>query len=147
MYCNSWMYKCYNMMSLLRDIKFVSRNRIFLSCDKSVDLTGVLSCRAALFECLRHFHLSLWQVPMMWRHKPDLLLLDHKQAWSTAFYNHSWDWRSIKQTCSRYIVKSIWRTLKQVKCRKTSENIRLHLKRRHPMMVFIIKSCDFVARG
>ena len=33
-----------------------------------------------LFECLRHNHLSLRQVPMMWRHKPDLLLLDHKQA-------------------------------------------------------------------
>ena len=45
-------------MSLLRDIKFVSR-------DKSVDLTGVLSCRATLFECLRHNHLSPRQVPVM----------------------------------------------------------------------------------
>ena len=36
-------------MSLLRDMKLMSR-------DKSVDLTGVLSCRmrTALFECLRH---------------------------------------------------------------------------------------------
>ena len=42
--------------------------------DKSVDLTGVLSCRATLFKCLRHNHLSLGQVPMMSRHKPDLLL-------------------------------------------------------------------------
>ena len=46
------------MMSLLRDIKFVSR-------DKRVELTGVLSCREILFECLRHNHLSLGQVPMM----------------------------------------------------------------------------------
>ena len=53
------MYECYNMMSLQRDIKFVSRDRIFLLHDKSVDLTGVLSCRATLFECLRHNHLSL----------------------------------------------------------------------------------------
>ena len=44
------------MMSLLRDIKFVSRDRIFLSRDKSVNLTGVLSCRTILFECLRHNH-------------------------------------------------------------------------------------------
>ena len=61
------------MMSLLRDIKFVSR-------DKSVDLTVVLSCRATLFECLQHNHLSLLLVHMMRRHKPDILLLDHKQA-------------------------------------------------------------------
>ena len=47
-------------MSLLRDMKLVSR-------DKSVDLAGVFSCSATMFECLR-------QVPMMWRHKPDLLL-------------------------------------------------------------------------
>ena len=46
------------MMSLLRDIKLVSR-------DKSVDLTGVLSRRMTSFECLRHNHLSLRQVPMM----------------------------------------------------------------------------------
>ena len=45
-------------MSLLGDIKLVSQ-------DKSVDLPGVLSCRATLFECLRHNHLSLRQVPMM----------------------------------------------------------------------------------
>ena len=62
-----------NMMSLLRDIKFVSR-------DKNVDLTGVLSCRATLLECLRHNHLRPRQVPMMRRHKPDLLLSDHKKA-------------------------------------------------------------------
>ena len=47
-----------NMMSLLRDMKLISR-------DKSVDLTEVLSCRATLFECLRHNHLSLRQVPLM----------------------------------------------------------------------------------
>ena len=56
------------MMSLLRDIKFVLRD------NKSVELTGVLSCGATLFKCLQHNHLNLRQVPMMWRHKPDLLL-------------------------------------------------------------------------
>ena len=55
-------------MSLLRDMKIMSR-------DKSVDLTGLLSCRAISFERLRHNLLSL-QVSKMWRHKPDLLLLD-----------------------------------------------------------------------
>ena len=54
-------------MSLLRDMKLMSR-------DKSVDLNGVLSCGATLFECLRHNLLSLRQVSSMWRHKPDLLL-------------------------------------------------------------------------
>ena len=52
----------------------MSRDRIFLPRDKIVDLIGVSSCRATLFESLRHNHLSLRQVPMMWRHKPDLLL-------------------------------------------------------------------------
>ena len=51
------------MMSLLRDIKSVSRDRIFLSRDKSGDLTGVSSRRETLFECLRHNHLGLRQVP------------------------------------------------------------------------------------
>ena len=59
------MYKCCNMMSLLGDIKFVSLDRIFLSCDKSVDLTGILSYRATLFDYSRHNHLSLRQVFMM----------------------------------------------------------------------------------
>ena len=54
-------------MSLLRDMKLITR-------DKSVDLTGVLPCRATLFERLRHNLLSLRQVSTMWRHKPDLLL-------------------------------------------------------------------------
>ena len=45
-----------------------------MSRDKSVDLTGVLSCLAILFECLRHNLLSLRHVSSMWRHKPDLLL-------------------------------------------------------------------------
>ena len=44
------MYECCNMMSLLRDMKFVSCDRIFLLRDKSVDLTGVLSCRATLLS-------------------------------------------------------------------------------------------------
>ena len=61
------MYKSYNIMSLLLDMKLILR-------DKSVDLTGILSCRATLFECLRHNLLSLRQVSSMWRHKPDLLL-------------------------------------------------------------------------
>ena len=54
-------------MSLLRDMKFIS-------LDKSVDLTGVLSCRATLFGRLRHILLSLRQVSSMSCHKPDLLL-------------------------------------------------------------------------
>ena len=61
-------------MSLLRDTKLMSRDRILLSRDKSVDLTGVLSRRTTLFECLRHNLLSLRQVSSMRRHKPDLLL-------------------------------------------------------------------------
>ena len=32
--------KSHNIMSLLRDIKLMSGDRIFLSCDKIVDLTG-----------------------------------------------------------------------------------------------------------
>ena len=35
------MYKSHNIMSLLRDMKLMSRDRIFLSRDKSVDLIGV----------------------------------------------------------------------------------------------------------
>ena len=52
-------------MSLLRDMKPMLRDRIFLSRDKSAELTGVLSCRVTLFKSLRHNHLSLRQVPMM----------------------------------------------------------------------------------
>ena len=58
----------------LCDMKLVSRDRIFLSRDKSIDLTEVLSYRVTLFECLWHNHLSLRQVSMMRGHKPDLLL-------------------------------------------------------------------------
>ena len=76
-------------MLLQRDMKLVSCDRIFLSRDKSVDSTGVLSCRSTLFVCLRHNHLSLRQVSMMWRHKPDILLF-------------SWDWRSINQLIDDY---------------------------------------------
>ena len=43
----------------------MSRDKIFLSRDKSVDLTGVLSCRATLSECLRHNVLSQRQVSSM----------------------------------------------------------------------------------
>ena len=60
-------------MSLIRNMQLMSRH-IFLSRDKSVDLTGVSSCRAILFECLQHNLLSLRQVSSVWRHKPDLLL-------------------------------------------------------------------------
>ena len=66
--------KIHNIMSLLRDMKVVLRDRIFLSRDKSVDLTKVLSSRATLFEFLRHNLLSPRQVSNMSRHKPDLLL-------------------------------------------------------------------------
>ena len=61
--CISWYGPCTqlvnsnNIMPLLRDMKRMSR-------DKSVDLTGVLSCRATLFECLRHNLLSLRQVQL-----------------------------------------------------------------------------------
>ena len=62
-------------MSLLRDMKLMSRDRICSSRDKSVDLTGVLSCREILFERVPpHNLISLQQVASMWRHKPDLLL-------------------------------------------------------------------------
>ena len=54
-----------NIISLLRDMKLMSRDRIFLSRDKSVDLSGILSCRATLFERLRHKHFSLRQVSSM----------------------------------------------------------------------------------
>ena len=56
-------------MSLLRDMKLVSRDTTFLSRDKSVDFAGVFLCRATLswtlFKCLRRNHLRLRQVPMM----------------------------------------------------------------------------------
>ena len=63
--CNFKMYKSHNIVSLLRDMKLMSRDRIFLSHDKCVDLTGVLSRRATLFERLRHNLLSLRQVSSM----------------------------------------------------------------------------------
>ena len=52
--CNTTpkMYKSHNIMSLLRDMKLMSHDRIF--CRASVDLTGVFRWRATLFECLRH---------------------------------------------------------------------------------------------
>ena len=59
------MYKSHNIMSLLHDMKLMSRDRIFLSRDKSVDLTGVLSCRTTLFERLRHNLLRIRQVSSM----------------------------------------------------------------------------------
>ena len=67
-------------MSLPHDMKLMSRDSIFFSRDQSVDLTGVLSCLATLFERLRHNLVSLRQVSTMWRRKPDLLLLDHSWA-------------------------------------------------------------------
>ena len=56
------MYKSHNIMTLLRDMKLMSQDRIFLSRYKSVDLTGVLARRMIMFECLRHNLLSLRQV-------------------------------------------------------------------------------------
>ena len=62
-------------MSLLRDMKLMSHDKSVdltgvLSCratqsllrDKIIDLTGVLSCCATLFECLRPNLFSLQQV-------------------------------------------------------------------------------------
>ena len=54
-------------MSLSGDLKLMSH-------DKNIDLTGVALCRVTLFACLRQDHLSVRQVPMMLRHKADLLL-------------------------------------------------------------------------
>ena len=54
--------KVTTLMSLQRDMKLMSRDRIFLLRDESVDLTRVLSCRATLFERLRHNLLSLRRV-------------------------------------------------------------------------------------
>ena len=54
-------------MLLVRDMKLMSR-------DKSIGLTGILSCRTTLFECFRHNLLNLPQVSSIWRQKPDLLL-------------------------------------------------------------------------
>ena len=72
------MYESHNIMSLLRGMTLMSCKKSFnltgvLSCrtthfllrDKSVDLAGVLSCRATLFECLRHNLLGLRQVSSM----------------------------------------------------------------------------------
>ena len=53
----------HNVTSARHEIR-VTRQNIFVESTKGVDLTGVLSCRATLFECLRHYHLSLRQVPM-----------------------------------------------------------------------------------
>ena len=79
----------HNIMSLLRDMKLMSR-------DKSIDLTEVLSCRATLFERLRHNHLSLRQVPMMSCHTPDLLL----------FRTIAGTGDLLGKPCSRYIIIS-----------------------------------------
>ena len=68
-------------MSLLRDIKRMSRDKY--------DLTGVLSCRATLFECLGHNHLSLQQISSMWRHMPDLLLFKCIAGTGDLLSNHA----------------------------------------------------------
>ena len=75
-------------MSLLCDMKLISHNRILLSHDTSVDLTGVLSCHTTLFECLRH-NLSLQQVYSMWRHMPDLLLFRSTAGTGDLLSNHA----------------------------------------------------------
>ena len=70
------MCKSHNIMSLLRDMKLVSR-------DKSVDLTGVLLCRATMFECLRHdpdlllFRSIAWPGDLLSKHAPGIL----KSVW------------------------------------------------------------------
>ena len=69
-----------------------------MSRDKSVDLTGVLSCRATFLERLRHTLPSLRHVSNMWRHKPDLLFF--RSIAGTG----GW---SIKQACSRYVIKKV----------------------------------------
>ena len=76
------MYKSHNIMSLLCDMKLISHNRILLSYDKSVDLTGVLSCHMTLFKCLRQ-NLSLQH------HMPDLLLFRSIAGTVDLLSNHA----------------------------------------------------------
>ena len=83
------MCKSHNIMSLLRDMKLMARDRKFLSRDKSVDLTGVLSCRVTLFERLRHNLFSLRQVSNMWRHKPDILIFRSIAGTGDLFSKHA----------------------------------------------------------
>ena len=52
-------------MSMSGDMKLVPGGRMIVVTRQNVDLTGVLSCRATLFEYLRHNHVNLRQVPMM----------------------------------------------------------------------------------
>ena len=68
------MYESHNIMSLLRNMKLVSRDTVFLSRDKSVGLAWSFNMSRDNVWMFATYYLSLGQVPMMWRHKPDLLL-------------------------------------------------------------------------
>ena len=72
----------------MRDEVHVERQDIFVT-RKSVDLTGVLECRATMFECLRHNHLSLPYVSSMRHHKPDLSLFRSMAGTGDLLSNHA----------------------------------------------------------
>ena len=52
------------------------------------------------------------------------------QAWSIAFQIHSWDWRSIKQVCSWYIIICFRYIISQVRLRD-QDSRWLHVIARH----------------
>ena len=90
MHCNFLMYKSHNIMSLLRDMKLMSR-------DKNADLTGVF------YHVARHY-LNVCDIIFSVYDK--FLACDVTRLF-IAFEIHSWDWRSIKQACSGYIIIKI----------------------------------------
>ena len=84
-------------MSIQHDMKLVSRDRIFLSRNTSVDLTEVF------YHVARHVWMFATQLS-----EPTTSYFDvTSQVWSIGFYSHSWDKRSVKQACSRYIINVI----------------------------------------
>ena len=75
---------------MLHDKRWWINWSFIMSHDKSDDSTGVLSCDTTLFECLRHNYLNLRQVPMMWCHKPDLLLFKTIAGTGGLLSKHAW---------------------------------------------------------
>ena len=81
-------------------------------------LTWVSSYRVTLLECLRHNHLSLRQVLMMWRHKPDpLLFVVCSQTWCAVLSHCFTDY-----TCAQK-VRSLF---KASGSRNQSQNTRIN---------------------
>ena len=77
-------------------------------------LSWVLSCQATLFECLQHDHLSVRQVPLMWRHKPDLLLF--KTVTGTGNLS--------KENCNKLTGDEVFSSLKE----NCNEKLSFHMK-------------------